>query len=148
MKRAIFWLLLLAATVGGYLYMNDFFRQPPIQITPTIRPGATSRLNPDAYPVTFMLDGKYALTSIKVVKVDEIKTNKYARPLWHMISDSTSVPTKWFIYGQRIQGMKPSIPRATPEPLQPNVPYRLLVETKDRKGQVDFKTYEVVQPGN
>jgi hypothetical protein len=146
-NRSIFALSLLAVIVGAYLYFNDFFRKPTIQITPSIRPGAVSRINPDVYPVSFMLDGKYQLTTLKVVRVEEAKTNKYPRPVWHMISDSASAPTKIIIYGQRVQGMKPSVPRATPEPLLPRVPYRLIIETKDeQRGQVDFLTQEAVPP--
>lgn len=151
-KRSIFAIFLLLVAIVGYCYYNDFFRKPAIQITPSIRPGTRSRLNPDAYPVAFMLDGKYQLTSIKVITVADAKTNKYPRPIWHMISDSSSQPTKIINYGMPIRGMKPSVPRGRPEPLQPNVPYRLMIEAGDRKGQVDFVTKEVVdlstQPNN
>lgn len=146
-KRTIFSIILLLGVVGFYFYKNDFFRKPPIEITPSIRPGQVSRLNPDVYPVSFMLDGKYRLTDLKVVSLDDAKTNKYPRPIWHMISDSASQPTKIIVYGAPIRGMKPSVPRARPEPLQPNIPYRLMLEAGDQKGQVDFKTVEVVQPG-
>jgi hypothetical protein len=126
--------------------MHDFFRRPIINITPSIRPGQVSRLNPDVYPVSFMLDGKYRLTTLKVITLADAKTNKYPRPIWHMISDSASSPTKIIIYGAPIKGMKPSIPKARPEPLQPDTPYRLILEAGKQRGQVDFKTVEVVQP--
>ncbi|MEI7732066.1 MAG: hypothetical protein WCO56_21005 [Verrucomicrobiota bacterium] len=127
--------------------MNDWFRKPSIQITPSIRPGRTSKLNPDVFPVTFMLDGKYRLTSLKVVSVDDIKTNKHPRVIWHMISDTASQPTKIIIYGAPIKGMKPSVPRARPDPLQANIPYRMFLEASDEyQGQVDFKTVEAVAP--
>ncbi len=145
-KRTIFSIFVLLCFVGAYFYMNDFFRAPAIQITPSIRPGVTSRLNPDVYPVSFMLDGKYRLTSLKVVNSADYKTNKYARPIWHMISDSASPPTKIIIYGSPIRGMKPSIPKARPEPLQPDLPYKLILEAGKQRGEVDFKTVEVVQP--
>jgi len=145
-KRTIFSIVLLLGFLGAYFYMNDFFRTAPIEITPSIRPGSVSRLNPDVYPVSFMLDGKYRLTSVKVISVADAVTNKYPRPIWHMISDSASSQTKIIVYGAPIKGMKPSVPKARPEPLQPNVPYRLLVEAGKRKGQVDFKTIEAVPP--
>lgn len=147
-KRTIFSVFLLLCFIGAYLYMNDFFRSPTIQITPSIRPGQTSRLNPDVYPVSFMLDGKYRLTSLKVITVADAKTNKYPRPIWHMISDSAAPPTKIIIYGSPIKGMKPSVPKARPEPLQADVPYRLILEAGKQRGEVDFKTVEAVQPAN
>jgi hypothetical protein len=143
--RNIFATCLLLGLGVLYCWMNDWFRQTPIQITPSIRPGRTSKLNPEVYPVTFMLDGKYRLTSIKVVSVADTKTNKFPRPLWHMISDTASQATKIIVYGAPLRGMKPSIPRARPEPLHPNIPYRLFIEAVDGlKGTVDFKTVEVV----
>lgn len=146
-NRTWFSLILLALVAGVAIYVHlDWLRPPPIQITPTIRPGQRSRLNPDVYPVSFMLDGKYELTEIKVVAVDDIKTNKYPHALWHMISDSHSKPTKIIVYGMPIPGMKPSVPRGRPEPLQPNVPYRLIVKAGKSQGQADFKTMEVVLP--
>jgi hypothetical protein len=147
-KRTIFSLALLLGFIGFYLYWNDFFRAPRIQVTASIRPGRLSSLNPDAYPVTFMLDGKYKLTSIKVVSVADAKTNKYPHPLWHMISDSASEPTKIITYGSKdnLRGMKPSVPKGRPEPLQPNVPYRIYVEAGKAIGTNDFMTKEVAQP--
>ena len=144
-KRNLFSLALLLALGGVYVYMNDFFSTPTIQITPSIRPGRTSKHNPDVYPVTFMLDGKYKLTTVRVVTVADAQTNSHPRPIWHLFSDTASPATKIIIYGAPIRGMKPGIPRARPEPLQANVPYRLLLEADDgSKGFVDFKTVEAV----
>ena len=146
-KRNIFAITLLLIMGILYAYMNDWFRRPAMEITPSIRPGRPSRLNPDVYPVTFLLDGKYRLTSLKVVSVAEASTNKAPRPIWHMISDKASPPTKIVTYGLPIRGMKPSFPRARPEPLQANVVYRLFVEAEGgEKGQVDFKTANAVPP--
>lgn len=147
MKRNIIALCILAVFVGAYLYTNNFFRLEPIQITPSIRPGRPSRVNQEVYPVAFLLDNRYRLKSVKVVAKADAETNKYPRPLWHMISDSGSRTVKMIVYGMPIPGMKPSVPKARPEPLQPNVPYRLIVEDIDgRTGYVDFKTVEVVNP--
>jgi len=145
--RSIFSIVLLLGVIGFFCYWNDFFRKPAIQITPSIRPGQRSALNPEAYPVAFMLDGKYQLTALKVITVADAKTNKYPVPIWHMISDSSSQPTKIIEYGKRIRGMKPSVPKGRPQPLQANIPYRLLIEAGERKGHVDFQTKEVVDPG-
>jgi len=96
------------------------------------------------YPVSFAFDKKYSLTSIKVVSADELKTNKYANPVWYLISDSNSVPKKAVIYGDKIQGMKPAIAGMRPEPLQPNVPYVVMIEAGKIKGQTNFLTKEMV----
>src|SRR6059036_817373 len=123
--------VLLAAV---YVYsFTDWLRKETIQIIPTIRPGRVSGIPRDSdqtpvYPVSFSFDGKYKLTSVKVVSAGEFATNKYANPLWYLISDSNSLPIKSIVYGYPIKGMRPAIPRARPEPLQPDILYVLLVE--------------------
>jgi len=147
MKRNIIAICILLVFVGAYLYSNNFFRKEPIQITPSIRPGRPSRVNPDVYPVSFLLDNKYRLKSVKVVKKEDAEKSKYPKPVWHMISDSASRSTKMIIYGMPIPGMKPAVPKARPEPLEPNVPYRLIIEAEGGyTGYVDFKTVEVANP--
>lgn len=131
--------LVIMCTIYGY--MNNWWRRAPMEIIPSIRPGRTSSLNPDVYPVTFLLDGKYRLLSIKVVSADDARTNRVPRPVWHMIADKPSPETKLLTYGMPLRGMKPSFPRARPEPLQANTTYRLFLEADGGiKGQVDFKT--------
>lgn len=136
-----------------YIYFfTDLFNKETLEIIPQIRPNRQSNIrrpDPNAnavYPVSFLLRGKWQLSSIKVVSADEMKTNKYPIPVWHMISDSNSVPVKAFFYGERIRGMKPAIPRARPMPLQPDVPYVLMVEAGKVKGQTNFYTREIVTP--
>src|SRR5688572_24260316 len=130
--------VLLAAV---YVYaFTDWFRKETIQIIPTIRPGrAVSMSNdpnqPPVYPVSFALDGKYRLTSVKVVAADDLATNKYPTPLWHLISDSNSIPTKAIMYGQTPKGMRPAIARTRPEALLPDVDYILLLEAGSTKAQ-------------
>jgi hypothetical protein len=54
------------------------------------------------------------LTNVKVVVVTELATNQYAHPLWHLISDSNSIPVKGFNYvGARRAGRasRPRLPR-------------------------------------
>lgn len=138
--------LLLA---GIYIFVfSDWFSHGVIQITPAIRPtrpqGQRDPTVVPVYPVSFGLYGKHRLTSVKVVSASEFATNKYARPLWHMISDGGSAPTKVVVYGLSPKGMKPAIPRARPDPLEPNVPYVLFVEAGKIKGQTNFFTREIV----
>ncbi|MDB6031895.1 MAG: hypothetical protein JWM16_2233 [Verrucomicrobiales bacterium] len=150
MSRNLIALLLVLVLLGtGYAWMNDWFRKPPIQIIAQVRPNRVSAI-PRAdegvavYPVSFALDGKYNLTSVKVLSVDDVKTNKYPEALWHLISDSNSIPTKSFLYGQKIPGMKPSVPRGHPQPLQPNTPYMLVIEAGKLQGKTNFFTKEVL----
>ena len=62
--------------------------------------------------------------------------------------DSNSVPTKALIYGQPLRGMKPKIPKTRPEPLQPDVKYRIYVAAGKYQGKIDFKTVEAADPAN
>lgn len=132
-------------------FFTDWFRSESIQIIPTIRPGRASAIprDPDlepVHPVSFMLDGKYKLTSVKVVATQELATNKYAPALWHLISDSNSVPTKAIVYGYPLKGMKPAVPRARPEPLVAETEYTLLLEAGKVRAQTNFHTTKAILP--
>jgi hypothetical protein len=151
--------LIVVAVVLAAVYVTaftDWFHSPQIQILPQIRPvrppkakGGNAQANFDnsVYPVSFMLDRKHGITELRVVAVADEKTNKYPHALWHMISDSNSVPVKALTYGAPLPGMKPKTPKARPEPLEPNVPYHLYVEAGNFKGNVKFQTHETVAPG-
>ena len=147
-KKGIILTTIVVLLVGLYIYNSDWFSKPTMQIIAQIRPSGPSRIPRDdgtaVYPVSFSFDKKYALTTVKVVSASEFTTNKYAHPLWHLITDSNSVPTKVITYGLPPRGMKPSVPKARPLPLQPNVTYLLLIEAGKLKGQKEFKTAEVV----
>ena len=60
-------------------------------------------------PITFGFDRKLRLSSVKVIPVSDIETNKFPHPIWHLLSESNSVPTKDFTYGASIQGMRPAV---------------------------------------
>ena len=142
--------VLLAAV---YVYsFTDWLRKETIQIIPAIRPGRVAGVPRDSdqapvYPVSFAFDGKYKFTEVKVVAADDLATNKYATPLWHLLSDSNSAPTKAFMYGQAPKGMKPAVPRTRPEPLQPDVEYVLMVEAGKTRAQTNFHTTKAVESG-
>lgn len=137
-------LLLISGLAGLSLYLNrDWFAAETIQISHRVspwlknsRPNARTDLG---VPVTFTLNGYYKLKSLRVVEVAQYETNRFASPVWRIISDSNSVPVSSFNYGGGIRGMRPEIKGARPEPLIPGIAYRLLVET-DRKlqGEHDF----------
>jgi hypothetical protein len=60
--------------------------------------------------------------------------------LWHVVSDSNSVPTKSIDYGRTPKGMRPAAARAQPEPLLPDVSYVLMLEAGSIKARTNFHT--------
>jgi hypothetical protein len=141
-------LVVLALVLGGIsLYLNrDWFAGEIIQIHHRSRPARAGffRRNrvpaPSAVdPVFFAFDRKLKLTSLKVIPVSEIETNKYPHPIWELVSDSNSVPIAEWAYGMPIRGMRPSVKGATPDPLEPGVKYRLLIQAGRIKAQDDFE---------
>jgi hypothetical protein len=145
-------LILLVAAVllfGVYAYyFTDWFAAENIQIVHSLRPitspkrarGRTVEPNPAVNAVSFSLDRKCKLTEITVIPVADLATNKYAHPIWHLVSESNSVPTKAFVYGAYIRGMHPKVKGAKADPLEPDVPYRLFVAAGKLTGEHDFKT--------
>jgi hypothetical protein len=136
--------LLLVVGVYAYVY-RDWFHPTDMQIYH--RPsagravGGQARANrvPAGAAVAFGFDRAYVLKDVEIVDVEALKTNRAAVPLWHLVSDSNSVPVKGFIYGERIRGMRPFVKGMRAESLQSNVTYRLIVKTDRLKGQHDFK---------
>jgi hypothetical protein len=146
-KAKVFFIVLLIGGLGGLsFYLNrDSFAPDAIQIShrvsPWLKPGrpGAKRANDLGEPVAFTLNGFYRLTSVKVVIASEIATNKYAHPVWHLISESNSVPVSVLTYGGGIRGLHSAVKGARPDPLVPGVDYRLLLTTdKDQQGQHDF----------
>ena len=86
----------------------------------------------------FALGQPCKLTSVKVLSVPELETNKYAHPVWELISDSNSIPTRTFAYGEHIHGMHPPVKGEQPGTLQMDIPYRLIVQTSQLTGTHDF----------
>jgi hypothetical protein len=144
------WILIavLLALAGIYVvYFTDWFKPKIIQISYTSRPerphlrrrAGRMASHSDTDPVMFGLDHAYKLTEIKVVPLAEWQTNHDAVPIWHLVSNSHPDPVKIFGYGWRMRGMKPAVAGAHPQPLQPNVTYRLFVAAGSVKGQHDFE---------
>jgi hypothetical protein len=98
-KNVIVLTITLVSVIGFYLYLfRDSFHKPVIQISHTIRPNPTYIRHPpqgasaEDLPqlINFGLSGEFKLTSVKVVSLAELETNKYAHPLWELVSDSNS----------------------------------------------------------
>src|SRR5260221_7528204 len=111
-KTMLFVLFLLVAGVI-YLYLyKDSFGSKGIQIsyragTARARPRARGRQSesPGTVVMFRLSPKKYNLTELKVVLFSDFNTNKYAHAVWHLISESNSVPINSFAYGDKIPGM-------------------------------------------
>jgi len=144
-KKNIF-LIALALLLGGLsLYLNrDWFGSKTIQVSHRSLPDRSPRSrrgradNAAVNPVIFLLNQKLKLTSVQVIPVADLETNKYPHPIWNLISDSNSIPTQEFVYGANIRGMKPAVKGDIPDPLQPGVKYRLAIEAGPLKAEHDF----------
>jgi hypothetical protein len=131
----------LLVLVGAlFIYINrDWFQARPIQVSHRIYRFAGRFGGADTpTPVMFEFDHRLKLTSIKIVALADSLTNKYPHPLWYMISSSNSLPTKGFVYGMDVPGMRSAVNGAAADPLDPGQTYRLLLEAGSVKGQHDF----------
>ncbi|HEY3862972.1 MAG TPA: hypothetical protein VGO59_13905 [Verrucomicrobiae bacterium] len=140
MNKRTVWLVCAALVLAGaYMrYFIDWHKRAEIQIFCEKSRRAILRGNENPNLV-FHFAKAYPVTSIEVVDADDARTNKYPHALWHMVAAKDPVATTSFAYGASIPGMKPEIATATPEPLQSDTRYSLVVETsKNQRGQLDF----------
>ena len=124
------------------VFFANWFKPGTITIYHLARPSGyamQTRREDTAPPLTFNLQGDYKLTEIKVVSLAAWQASQNAPPVWHLVADSDPEPVSSFAYGQRLRGMKPAVPGAQPQPLEPNVVYRLFVAAGTARGQHDFK---------
>ena len=136
-------LLIFVAVILGAIYayrFTDWFGEKKIQIKYKVVAGRGTAKSSGTDPIVFYLvDKEYRLTSIKVVSVEDAKTNKFPRAYWHVISESNSAPVADFLYGKAPAGMKSKIAGLVAEPLAANGNYRILVEAGKFKGEKDFQ---------
>ena len=133
------------------VFFSDWFKPKFIRVEHAVRSSREAwaggqRVVPDtkgAGSVTFALHKSYRLTSIRVVRSDEAATNRFAHPLWQLVSKKGSEPTEGFAYGFRLPGMEPTVAGAEPEPLAAGVDYCLLVEAGSLKGSNVFRIEQV-----
>jgi hypothetical protein len=144
-------ILLLCALVlaGGYVYyFTDWFAPADIQIIHTIRPnpradrrfGRRDGPRPSSHTVSFALNHKLSFTEIQVIPASDMATNKYPHPVWHLVSESNSIPTKALVYGMPVRGMRPAVKGVWADPLEPGTAYKLLLASDAGKVEHDFKT--------
>lgn len=146
-KKQWFLLAVFFGLAAFFVYaFTDWGRRPAMQVSHAVssrpnnanaKPRARNN-NPSLPVVRFNLGRAYQFTEVKVVRLFDWQTNHFTLPLWHLISDSNSVPTRRFNYGAALPGMRPAVPRARPQPLETNVSYRLFLIAGSIKGQHDF----------
>ena len=142
-KKNTLLVVVLLALVSVYVILfTDWFKPRVIKMFYTTRPIEHFRARQDLPYILFGLEGRYRLTEIKVTSVDDLQKNPGAEPIWHLISDSNSVPIKMFTYGEYIHGMRPKYKGTRAQDLVTNEVYRLFVAAGSAKGQIDFKVKE------
>ena len=142
-------ILLVVILAASYVCLfTDWIDRPHIQIIAQTRPIRPRGQVAGVYPVSFLLDGKYRLTGVKVVPLNAFETNRFASPLWCLVADSNAPPTEGFLYGQKLAGLKQSVANAKPQRLEPNTVYRLFLEASRARGQIDFRTSGLIEPNN
>jgi len=132
--------LVLAAVY--VIYFTDWFRPKTVQIFHTSRNlhPRRQRGGDGALPtLIFGLNRPLNLTELRVVPAADYLTNHNVLPLWHLISDSNSVPVKQFHYGQFIGGMHPAVKGMRAQSLDTNVTYHLVLLAGNVKGEHDFE---------
>jgi hypothetical protein len=139
-KKPTIFLVLLLLAGGIFLYLNrDWFRRPPIQITHRFYAfGGRFDNGGGKAPLLFEFDRKLKLTSVKVLALCDLETNKFPHALWEEVSESNSLPTRGFQYGMDIPGMRRVYKGIPAEPLVPDQKYRLLIQAGSLKAQHDF----------
>jgi len=140
---------MLAALALGLLavyavWFSDWFKPKTVEIFHTSRNlHANSKRGNVLENLIFGVRPKTRFTELKVVPLAEFETNKSAVAVWHLISDSNSVPVKSFYYGEHIHGMRPAIGGVQAEALDNDVTYRMFITAGNVKGQHDFELKSV-----
>ena len=146
-KNSFLILVLVVLTASYVIYFTDWFAPKTIQIFHTNRNLHPKWQRGAAMPsLIFGLNRQFKLTEIKLVPLAGFQTNQNILPLWHLVSDSNSIPVTAFFYGQFLRGLKPAVPGARPQPLESGVTYRLMVTAGKFKGAHDFTLGPQPQP--
>lgn len=111
-------------------------------LPPTGPPDASPLVEPanGVAHVTFSLDDRYSLTSLRVLEVGP--DGSRGRIIWDLKGKSR--PLNGLIYGRNPTGMVPTTPDTLAASLEPGTLYRLEVAAGRRKGTNVFQT--VVRP--
>ncbi|HTV42835.1 MAG TPA: hypothetical protein VMF08_19880 [Candidatus Sulfotelmatobacter sp.] len=139
-KKSTLLAVVLLALVSVYIvFFTGWFRPHVIKLFYTTRPMTDVRRRGDLPYICFMMGGKIRLTEVKVVSAADFQKNPAAPALWHLVSDSNSVPVALFVYGQHIHGMRPKYKGEQPQDLETNQLYTLFVSSGWAHGQLNFR---------
>ena len=98
----------------------------------------------DIQPFIFSLDGRYRLTSIKVV---ETSSTQAAPPIaWWVRSKEGSPPTENILYGRAPESLMFQPPSTRADKLLPGRTYTLYLEAGRRRGEVSFSVPQEAEP--
>jgi hypothetical protein len=139
-KNVLLILFALGLATVYVIWFTDWFQPKVVKIAHTNRNMHRNRGRDHALPnLIFHLNPQIKCIELKVVPLAVYETNKHALAVWHLVSDSNSVPVNSFFYGQYINGMRPAIKGVPAEELETNVTYRMFITDGHRKGQHDFE---------
>jgi hypothetical protein len=139
-KKNVCLVLILVILVGVYAFcFTDWFKTKTIRIYSEVPPVQNLNTRHRHAAIIFGLIGHFRLTEVKVVPLADYEKNPAAAPVWHLISDSNSIPVDRFGYGQHIHGMKPKVAGEEPGDLETNVMYHLIVSDGHIQGAHDFQ---------
>ena len=137
------WILIIfaaALAVVYAVYFTDWFQPKVVKVFHTYRELRPRPHRDGQLPaLKFGLARKLRLTEIKIVPLAAWQTNQHTLAVWHLVTDSNSVPLGDFFYGQPIGGLNPAIKGTHSQALETNVTYRLFVTAGNVTGQHDFE---------
>jgi len=140
-KKTLMLILFAISLATVYaVWFSDWFKPKKVEIYHTNRGLHANPARGNALRnLIFGVRPRTRITELKVVSLAALETNKNALAVWHLVSDSNSVPLKTFFYGERIGGMRPAISGVQAEALETNVSYRMFITAGNAKGQHDFE---------
>jgi hypothetical protein len=140
-KRTLILIVSAIVLFAAYAYFfTDWFDRKHIQIS--YRAFPDRRADPTKVAtLTFYLDKEYPVTSLKFFRNDEVATNKYPVPIWHLVCASNAAKVTEFEYGRVIRGMKPANARTRAPELVPDQSYKVVVEAGKVAGEKTFQPH-------
>ena len=143
-QKNLFFLTLAAVLATIYaVYFTDWFAPKTFKIFHTsrnLRPVRSGMARNGILPsLIFGVNRPLNITEIKAVSLAAWQSNQHALPIWHLVTESNSVPVKSFFYGQSISGLHPAIKGTHSELPETNVVYRLFITAGKYSAHNDFE---------
>jgi hypothetical protein len=143
-KNLVLILFAISLATVYVVWFSDWFKPKKVDISYTNRNLHRNAGHGNALRnLIFGVRPQTRLTELKVVPLAVFETNKNAVAVWHLVSDSNSIPVKTFFYGEHIAGMRPAISGDSADALETNVTYRMFITAGRVKGQHDFELKEL-----